>query len=248
MNFQTYPLSPWGAIVVVLLAAGAASLFWLLDRRLFVQLLKSLGAFAFQLLVAAAFVWGFYRLNSWWADVLWLFVAAGGASVAAYKKAHLHARRQLLPLFLGLLAGGAVLGFSMLLSLKAMPARLMIVAVTAALMSMLTASVASAFQTYEASLSHTKRHREYMIANGATLFESLVPTYRRALRAAVVTLLRGSSLTMAGVVPLFMAGLLVGGVPPLPALAVSLLFLVAAFAATVLATVVILACQTKVRA
>lgn len=251
MSIASYTLSPWGAIIVLLLAAGAASLFWLLDRRLFGQLLRSLGLLVTQLLVAAAFVWGFYRLNSWWADVFCLLVAAGGGTLSAYKMAHQHERSQLLPLFLGLLAGCTVLGFSMLLSLKAMPPRLMIVAIAAALSSMLATSVAAAFQTYEACLSHTKLHREYLIANGATPFESLVPSYRRALRAAVVTLLRGSSPaspTVAGVVPLFMAGLLVGGVPPLTALAVSVLFLVASFAASVLATVVILAYQTKIRA
>lgn len=241
---MNYELSPWGAVIVTVLAVAAASVVWLIDHKLPGRLLKAGMLLLLEMALTAAYVWGLYQLDSWWADVTWLLLAAGITSLAAYAKARLHQRRLLLPLFCGLLSGSTVLGFSMLLSLKALPAQLMMVPVMAVLMSMLVGGCASALQTYEASLLHTESHRRYLLANGATPFEALTPSIRRALRAAVLPLFGSASVQMLGVMPLFLGGMLLGGVPPLPALAVSTLFLAAAFAASVLAVVVVLLCRS----
>ena len=53
----------------------------------------------------------------------------------------------------------------------------------------LLGSTPYAFEVYLRSLKHTEAHRRYLMANGATHFESIVPSVRRSMRAAVLPML-----------------------------------------------------------
>ena len=98
-------------------------------------------------------------------------------------------------------------------------------------------SVPRAMETWHRSLKHTDAHRRYLVANGATHLESLVPTVRRALRAAVLPVAWRWSSPIVVAMLLLLLGLLIGGVTPAAAVATTLLLWVAVVAASVLSSV-----------
>jgi len=242
---HTFELSPWGTIIVVVLAGAAMALFWWIDRQLLGRLLKAMALLLLQLAVCALCAGGLYYLDSWWADLGGLLLmTAACVGVVAVKTKQRHSRL-LLPLFAGMLTGCAVLSLTLLLCLKELPARMMFVVVAAVLLSGLTEACTSTLQTYVGSLRHTLSHRRYLLANGASQLEMMMPSIRRAMRATVLPQLGKASVSQLVVMPLLLGGLLVGGVPPLQALAVSAILLVAVLAASVMATVVMLFLHVK---
>lgn len=101
----------------------------------------------------------------------------------------------------------------------------------------LLGSTPHAFEVYLRSLKHTQAHRRYLMANGATHLESIVPSVRRSLRAAFLPMLwqRSSHIPLAMMV-LFCA-LLLCGATIATALTITLMTWAAAIAAAVMAIV-----------
>ena len=139
----------------------------------------------------------------------------------------------LLPVGAAVLVGGAAMAGCLVLCL---PSRTFW-PVLGMLVIGLLLSVPRAMQTYQRSLMHTEAHRRYLLANGATHFESLIPSVRRALRSAVLPVVwHWSSPLMVAMLFLFL-GLLVGGVTPAAAVVTTLLMWVAVLASSVLSSV-----------
>lgn len=101
----------------------------------------------------------------------------------------------------------------------------------------LCGSTPHAFEVYLRSLKHTEAHRRYLMANGATHLESLVPSVRRSLRAAFLPMMcqRSSHMPLAMLV-LFCA-LLLCGAKVTAALVITLMTWAAAIAASVLSII-----------
>ncbi|MBQ7510385.1 MAG: ABC transporter permease [Prevotella sp.] len=133
----------------------------------------------------------------------------------------------------GLLAGCAVAGGSLMLTLPGG----CFVPVFGVLLAFLSVSVKQTLQTYQRSMLHTEAHRQYLLANGATRLESLMPSVRRALRAAVQPQLKTMAQPLLVAMPLLFAGMLLGGASPVGAVVVVLLLMAATFVASVVAGV-----------
>ena len=101
----------------------------------------------------------------------------------------------------------------------------------------LLGSTPHAFEVYLRSLKHTQAHRRYLMANGATHLESLVPSVRRSLRAAFLPMLWQRSSHMPLAMALLFCTLLLFGATIAAALAITLMTWAAAIAAAVLAIV-----------
>lgn len=101
----------------------------------------------------------------------------------------------------------------------------------------LLGSTPHAFEVYLRSLKHTQAHRRYLMANGATHLESLVPSVRRSLRAAFLPMLWQRSSHMPLAMALLFCTLLLFGTTIAAALAITLMTWAAAIAAAVLAIV-----------
>jgi ABC-type iron transport system FetAB permease component len=99
----------------------------------------------------------------------------------------------------------------------------------------LALSLPRAMNTYHRSLKHTEAHRRYLLANGGTHLESIIPSARRAFRAALLPLLwqRSSPLPLA--IALMVTGAIAGGTTTAAALAMGILTWTAAVASSVLA-------------
>ena len=101
----------------------------------------------------------------------------------------------------------------------------------------LLGSTPHAFEVYLRSLKHTQAHRRYLMANGATHLESLVPSVRRSLRAAFLPMMWQRSSHMPLARALRFCTLLLFGTTIAAALAITLMTWAAAIAAAVLAIV-----------
>ena len=117
-----------------------------------------------------------------------------------------------------------------------------VIPVLGVLIASLVTSVLETLQTYQRSLMHTEAHRQYMLANGASLLESLMPSVRRALRAAVQPQLRTMAQPLLVTMPLLFVGMLLGGASPVTAVIEMILLMIAAFVSTVVAAIVALYC------
>ena len=93
---------------------------------------------------------------------------------------------------------------------------------------------------YRRSLLHTEAHRRYLLANGATRLESVVPSVRRALRAAVLPLAVHRVSPVLPLLPVLFFALLLGGWSLAAAVVAVLLLWLLALALSVAATVLTL--------
>ena len=90
--------------------------------------------------------------------------------------------------------------------------------------------IPKALEAYVRSLRHTVTHQQYLLANGATHRESIMPCIRKAMRAAFLPLMprfRQSIITIA--LPVLFLGMILGGVEIWPSFYTTLFFWLGAF-------------------
>ena len=257
---MNYELSFWGIALTLVLWLLAVALFLLIDRREMRRVLRVSALMAVQLVAVGGGAWVVYKMHVWWACLLWLVVMLGLATAwcvheirgerqasgktaghgllmkgdaLAMKGEALAMMREALVVAGGLLAGCAVAGGSLMLTLPGG----CFVPVFGVLLAFLSVSVKQTLQTYQRSMLHTEAHRQYLLANGATRLESLMPSVRRALRAAVQPQLKTMAQPLLVAMPLLFAGMLLGGASPVGAVVVVLLLMAATFVASVVAGV-----------
>ncbi len=101
----------------------------------------------------------------------------------------------------------------------------------------LLGSTPYAFEVYLRSLKHTEAHRRYLMANGATHFESIVPSVHRSMRAAVLPMLWQRSSHMPLAMLVLFCTLLLFGATITAALVITLMTWAAAITAAIMAIV-----------
>ena len=138
-----------------------------------------------------------------------------------------------LPLFGAMLLSALALTGCMALSLSCHAFWSMFIILLVCLLG----STPYAFEVYLRSLKHTEAHRRYLMANGATHFESIVPSVRRSMRAAVLPMLwqRSSHLPLAMLV--LFCTLLLFSATITAALVITLMTWAAAITAAIMAIV-----------
>lgn len=231
-------ISFWGVSLLVVLMLAALAVYWLTDRKEMTRVVKVFGWMAGQMVVIGVIAWTAYKANVWWADMLWLvllLVLASGWCLYTMRKAW---KQMLTPVVVAMMVGALVGCGTMALCLSGR----FFIPVAAVIMTHLVVAVKETLQSYQRSLMHTETHRLYMQANGASLLESLMPSVRRALRAAVQPQLRTMAQPLLVTMPLLFVGMLLGGVSPATAVVVMILLMMAAFVSTVAAAIVALYC------
>ena len=231
---QMSDMNVWGAVLVGVLVLAAAALFWLIDRRTFRQLGR-VGLLAVgQLLFVGLYVWALQRADSVWLHVAWLVAMVAAAAGLTLRRPF--TRKHVVALSASLLLGLAVLAGCVVLCV---PGRLF-VPVVGVLIGYLMVSARKTLTTYEGSKLHTAGHIRYLLANGATPVESLLPSIRRGLRAAVLPQSQQLDAPLAVAVPPLLCGLLMGGATVGAALSATILLTFAALAASVLTAVLLI--------
>ena len=92
-------------------------------------------------------------------------------------------------------------------------------------------------KTYHRSRLHTQQHYEYLLGNGATRLEALMPSVRRALRAAVVALMHDWSQVLTSGPLLLLVGMCMCGAHPVTAAVTTLLLVLTLLGMVVLTSI-----------
>ena len=206
-------ISLWGAAIVACVVLVAMITLVCFDRQMLRRMMVIFGATVAQMAVVVAVVWIVYQTNAWWAYLLWfLLVLALSICWCLYPLQELW-RKMLRPVSAALLVGSIVVGGSTMLML---PTNVFL-SIYSVLMACMTASLMQTMMRYQRNQQKPEMLREDMFHQVRNLAQPLVM-----------------------VVPMLYAGMLLGGVPALQGLLVTLLLVAASFVANILAGVVAL--------
>ena len=206
-------ISLWGAAIVACVVLVAMMALAFFDRQMLRRMLVIFGATVAQMAVVVTVVWVVYQTYAWWAYLLWfLLVLALSICWCLYPLQALW-RRMLRPVSAAMLVGSIVVGGSTMLMLPVS----VFLSIYSVLMACMTASLMQTMMRYQRNQQKPEMLREDMFHQVRNLAQPLVM-----------------------VVPMLYAGMLLGGVPALQGLLVTLLLVAASFVANILAGVVAL--------
>ena len=206
-------ISLWGAAIVTCVVLVAMMALAFFDRQMLRRMLVIFGATVAQMAVVVTVVWVVYQTYAWWAYLLWfLLVLALSICWCLYPLQALW-RRMLRPVSAAMLVGSIVVGGSTMLMLPVS----VFLSIYSVLMACMTASLMQTMMRYQRNQQKPEMLREDMFHQVRNLAQPLVM-----------------------VVPMLYAGMLLGGVPALQGLLVTLLLVAASFVANILAGVVAL--------
>ena len=206
-------ISLWGAAIVACVVLVAMMALAFFDRQMLRRMLVIFGATVVQMAVVVAVVWVVYQTYAWWAYLLWfLLVLALSICWCLFPLQDLW-RKMLRPVSAAMLVGSIVVGGSAMLMLPTS----VFLSIYSVLMACMTASLMQTMMRYQSNQQKPEMLREDMFHQVRNLAQPLVM-----------------------VVPMLYAGMLLGGVPALQGLLVTLLLIAASFVANILAGVVAL--------
>ncbi len=227
-------VSIWGVLVALILFGGVFALFSVFDRKLMTRLSRIMLYFVLSLLFVSAYMWGLWILNVWWANFIWLVISTVIISSMILRKAHLWKKSLVLPVHISVFVG---ITCAVAVGLLLLPQHhtLFIPVLLAMIASYLLSSLTEGIKTYIHSLRHTQEHYQYLLANGATHFEAILPSVRRSVRATMLPILREFSSPLIIAPPMFFCGMLLVGEEPITAVIITFLLTIT-FCSTTLLT------------
>jgi hypothetical protein len=206
-------ISLWGAAIVACVVLVAMMALAFFDRQMLRRMLVIFGATVAQMAVVVTVVWVVYQTYAWWAYLLWfLLVLALSICWCLYPLQAIW-RKMLQPVSAAMFVGSIVVGGSTMLMLPVS----VFLSIYSVLMACMTASLMQTMMSYQRNQQKPEMLREDMFHQVRNLAQPLVM-----------------------VVPMLYAGMLLGGVPALQGLLVTLLLIAASFVANILAGVVAL--------
>ncbi len=206
-------ISLWGAAIVacvVLVAMMALSLF---NRQMLQRMWVIFGATVAQMAVVVAVVWTVYQTHTWWSNLLWFLLVLILSICWCLYPLQAMWRNMLRPVSAAMLVGSIVVGGSTMLMLPIS----VFLSVYSVLMACMTASLMQTMMSYQRNQQKPEALREDMLHQVRNLAQPLVM-----------------------VMPILYAGMLLGGVPALEGMLVTLLLIAASFVGNILAGVIAL--------
>lgn len=234
-------ISIGAAVWLLILTVLAVGLMVMTDRQMMRRAIRVVLMAAVQIGVVAVAAWLVWRADAWWANGLWLMGMLTMTSAWCVYEMRTSWRKVVVPVVVALAAAMMVGGGSLTLCL---PGRVM-VPVMGVVIGQVALTLVQTLCTYERSMAHTLAHRQYLLANGATRQESLMPSMRRAMKAALFAQIKTMAQPLVVTMPLLFAGLLLGGIGPVAALAVVIVMGMGTFVATVVAALVAIICSAR---
>ncbi len=190
-----------------------------------------------QISVMGGCLWAVYHFNSIWINLLWLMVLVLAAAFLMVSRTCIRSRILFLPAFLGMLVSVLVVScyvlFAILRPEHPMSAR-WFVPITGVLTAHVLTTGLYAIRTYFDSLSQDSQPYYTLLGNGASRMKALAPYITRALRSMTTPAVAYLSAMGLFVMPMLLSGLLGGGMPPLEAIALFVLLILASMASSVL--------------
>ena len=206
-------ISLWGAAIVACVVLVAMMALAFFDRQMLRRMLVIFGATVAQMAVVVAVVWVVWQTNAWWAYLLWFLLVLALSICWCLYPLQTMWRKMLRPVSAAMVIGSIVVGGSTMLMLPVS----VFLSVYSVLMACMTASLMQTMMSNQRNQQKPEILREDMFHQVRNLAQPLVM-----------------------VVPMLYAGMLLGGVPALEGLHVTLLRTAASFVANILAGVVAL--------
>ena len=221
------------ALFLLILPFGA---LYLLDRPSIRPLAIALVRGLAQLLLFSLIVWGVYKIDNTWINILW-FVAMtiwGGFTVVS--KCHLAIKDYLLPAIAGLFGGAIAVGLWLLvavLPIESITARWFI-PVMAVLLGHSAAMMVRGLSSFATMFQRNRAQYDFLLGNGASQWKALMPFVRTSLLAILSPTIANLSALALATLPLLFCGMLIGGFTPINAFAVMLYTIIGCIASSVL--------------
>lgn len=230
-------------IIGILLLAVPALILFRLDRRFLRQSVVVLGRLGATLAVLAGCLYYVFLWDKAWVNILWVLLGSGVATAVYCRK-----RWQSIPIFVSMTVVTFVVGIIVQLLIGA--DRLFGASTFIPVMTMLQAEALfvcrRGITTYVLERRSHAELDEYLRGNGATPLEALRPFLTKAITRAFAPVL--SQLLLVGLVfvPSLLAGLLIGGVSPLQAVALLVIMTCTALCSTMLVLALTIYIYTRI--
>ena len=211
------------ALLLLILPFGA---LYLLDRPTIRSFAIALVRGIVQLLVFSLIVWGVYKIDNTWINIIWFVAMTIWGGFMVVSKCHLAIKDYLLPAIAGLLGGAIAVGLWLLvavLPIESVTARWFI-PVMAVLLGHSAAMMVRGLSSFATMFQRNRAQYDFLLGNGASQWKALMPFVRTSLLAA---------LALASL-PLLFCGMLIGGFSPINAFAVMLYTIIGCIASSVL--------------
>ena len=200
-------ISLWGAALVACVVIVASIALAFLDNQMLRRMLVVFGATVVQMAIVVAVVWLVYQTYAWWSYLLWFLLVLVLSICWCLYPLQAIWKKVLWPVSVAMLVGCIVVGGSTMLCLPLS----VFLSVYSVLMACMTASMMQTMMSYQRNLQKPEALRESMSHQVRNLAQPLVM-----------------------VIPMLYAGMLLGGVPALEALLVTLLLIAASFVGNIL--------------
>ncbi|PKP22632.1 MAG: iron export ABC transporter permease subunit FetB [Bacteroidetes bacterium HGW-Bacteroidetes-21] len=201
--------------------------------------LISSGRMVLQLLLVGFYLEFLFRINLWWANILWLLVMIVVAAFTMIGRTGLKWRKFLLPNFLALLFTLLFVDVFFLMLVVQMKtvfeARYLIPVSGMILGNAMQNSIIALNDFYNEIKTHPAVYR-FSLANGATLRESLKSYYKNALIKSLNPTVAKMAVIGLIALPGTMTGQIIGGSSPVTAIKYQIMLMVVIFAASAISS------------
>ena len=207
------------ALLLLIVPFGA---LYLLDRPSIRPFATALVRGLVQLLLFSLIVWGVYKIDNTWINIIWFVAMTIWGGFMVVSKCHLAIKDYLLPAIAGLFGGDIAVGLWLLvavLPIESITARWFI-PVMAVLLGHSAAMLVRGLSSYATMFQRNRAQYDFLLGNGATQWKALMPFIRTRLALASL--------------PLLFCGMLIGGFTPINAFAVMLYAIIGCIASSVL--------------
>ncbi len=234
----TTDISYIGLAVGLLLMAAPIWFFRMFGVRQIRSTLIAVARMVVQLFLIGLYLRYLFEWNSPWINILWVLLMVVVASLTASHRTRLRRRVVLLPLMAGLLGAALVVGLYFLVFVLRLPhpfdARYFI-PIMGILMGNMLGVCVMGLNTFYDGLQRERQLYYYLLGNGATHLEAVMPFVRRAIERSFAPCI--ANMAVMGIVSLpgTMIGQILGGSAPGIAIKYQMMIIVITFSASMLA-------------
>ena len=221
------------ALLLLIIPFGA---LYVLDRPSIRPFATALVRGIIQLLVFSLIVWGVYKINNTWINIIWFIAMAIWGGLIVVSKCHLSIKNYLLPASAGLFGGSIIVGLWLLaavLPIEEITARWFI-PIMAVLLGHSAAMLVRGLSNFATMFQRNRAQYDFLLGNGASQWKALMPFLRTSLLAILSPTIANLSALALATLPLLFCGMLIGGFAPINAFAVMLYAIIGCIASSVL--------------
>ncbi len=221
------------ALLLLIVPFGA---LYLLDRPSIRPFATALVRGLVQLLLFSLIVWGVYKIDNTWINIIWFVTMTIWGGFMVVSKCHLAIKDYLLPASAGLFGGTIAIGFWLLvavLPIESITARWFI-PVMAVLLGHSAAMLVRGLSSFATMFQRNLAQYDFLLGNGASQWKALMPFVRTSLLAILSPTIANLSALALATLPLLFCGMLIGGFSPINAFAVMLYTIIGCIASSVL--------------